>query len=187
MARRLPTAEEAVRILGEKRTRPQRRPPPPAGRHLAKLIKTLDARFGQTEGALQARWREIAGEPLASHSEPIKLIRNRTGGGGTLQLKVDGPIAALVQHQAPDILARANMILGSGAVDKLRIVQGPVRGAAKRIDPAAAVRSRRKVRPLDAAEEAQLEAGLAAAPDGPLKAALRTLGREVLRRRNAPE
>ena len=183
MARRLPTAEETARILGTKRTRPIRRAPPPAGRHLARIIKELDARFGKTEGALQARWREIVGDPLAAHSEPIKLIRSRTGAGGTLQLKVDGPIAALVQHQAPDILARANLILGAGAVDKLRIVQGPVRAAARAEDPAAVVRARRRrARPLDAAEEAQLEAGLDGAPDGALKAALRALGREVLRR-----
>jgi hypothetical protein len=183
MPRRLPTNEETARILGEKRTRPQRRAPPAAGRSLAKIIKALDNQFGHTEGALQARWREIAGEALAAHSEPLKLIKSRTGAGGTLQLKVDGPIAALVQHQAPDILARANLILGAGSVDRLRIVQGPVRPAARTLDPAAQVRARRrKLRPLDAAEEAQLETSLEKAPDGPLKTALLNLGREVLRR-----
>jgi hypothetical protein len=183
MARGLPTAEEAARILGRKRTLPPRRAPPPAGRHLTKIVKELDARFGKTEGALQARWREIAGDSLAAHSEPIKLIKARGGTGGTLQLKVAGPVAALVQHQAPDILARANLVLGSGAVDKLRIVQGPISAKRRAEDPAAAVRARRRnLKPLDAAEEAKLEASLADAPDGPLKAALRTLGREVLRR-----
>jgi hypothetical protein len=68
-------------------------------------------------------------------------------------------------------------------VDKLRIVQGPLRPAARREDPAATVKARRKaIAPLDAAEEARLRAELAAAPDGPLKAALLKLGREVMRR-----
>lgn len=185
MRRRLPTPEETVRILAEKRTRPPARPPAPAGRKLAPLLRGLEEQFGKGEGALRARWREIAGDALAPHSEPLKVIRNRVAGGGTLQLKVAGPMAALVQHQAPDILARANLVLGTGAVDKLRIVQGPVKPPVLPVDSGAKVRARRaRIRPLDAAEEARLEAALAEAPDGRLKGALRSLGREVLRRRS---
>lgn len=186
MSRRLPTAAETARILGEKRTRAPRRPAPRLGRKLTGFIKELDAKFGATDGALHARWREIVGEALAVHTEPIKVIKSRTGGGGTLQLKVGGPIAALVQHQAGDILARANMVLGAGAVDKLRIVQGPVRAVSGALDAAAAVKARRrKQRPLDAAQEAQLDRGLEKVAEGPLKAALQKLGREVLRRQEA--
>ena len=182
MSRRLPTAEETLRILGTKRTRPAHRAPPPVGRKLTPIIKMLDEKFGKSEGALHARWREIVGEALGAHSEPIKVIKNRSGGGGTLQLKVAGAMAALVQHQAPDILARANLILGAGAVDKLRIVQGPVKPPTTAVDPAAKVRARRsRIRPLDAADEAALEAGLEDVPNERLKGALRTLGREVLR------
>jgi hypothetical protein len=67
-------------------------------------------------------------------------------------------------------------------VDKLRIIQGPVKPPAAALDPAAKVRARRsRIRPLDAADEARLEAGLAETPNERLKGALRTLGREVLR------
>jgi hypothetical protein len=181
--RRLPSAEETLRILAQKRTRPALRSPPPVGRKLTPIIKALNDKFGKTEGALHARWREIVGDALAAHSEPIKIVRNRAGAGGALQIKVAGAVAALVQHQAPDILARANLVLGPGTVDKLRIIQGPVRPAARVLDTGAAVRARRQtVKPLDAADEARLEAGLAEAPEGRMKAALRTLGREVLRR-----
>ena len=65
MKRPLPTLDEARAILAAKRTRPQRRTPPTVGRRLGKLIKTLDERFGQGAGGLQAHWREIAGEALA--------------------------------------------------------------------------------------------------------------------------
>jgi len=41
---------------------------------------------------------------------------------------------------------------------------------------------RRRAQPLDAAQEAELAQGLASAPDGPLKAALLALGRNVLKR-----
>ena len=182
MPRRLPTPAETAQILAERRTRPARKPPPPAGRHLAGYLKTLEARFGPGAGPLAGRWREIVGETLARRTEPVKLVKGRGGAPAVLELKVDGPAAALVQHQAPDILERVNLFLGHEAVGRLRIVQGPVRAAAAKAGPAAAARARRKAAgPLDAAKEAELAASLSAAPDGPLKASLLKLGRAVLR------
>jgi hypothetical protein len=182
MARRLPTPVEAARILAERRTRPPRRPPAPAGRTLAPYLKALEDRFGPGAGPLASRWREIVGETLAKRTEPVKLIRPRAGTGAVLELKVEGPAAALIQHQAPEILARVNLYLGEGAVSRLRIVQGPVRAtAAATLSPAAQAKARRQKPPLDAAQEAELSKGLADAPDGPLKDSLMKLGRAVLR------
>ncbi|MFN3524253.1 MAG: DUF721 domain-containing protein [Phenylobacterium sp.] len=180
MSRQLPSLEEAARILTQKRSRPAHRPPPPAGRGLNGLVRELDQRFGQGPGALQARWREIVGEEIARRTEPVKLIKARGGAPAALEIRVAGPAAALVQHQAPEILARVNLFLGEGAVGKLRIVQGPLRpaAAAGKALPA----PRRRSAPLDAAQEADLARSLAAAPDGPLKTALMALGRGVLRR-----
>jgi hypothetical protein len=181
MPRRLPDPAETMRILAERRTRPQRRPPPSAGRGLGKLIKSLEERFGQGPDVLRARWREIAGEALALRTEPVKLVKSRTG-GATLELKVDGPAAALIQHQAPEVMARVNLFLGEGTVAKLRIVQGRVKPPPAQLQAAAAAKARRRrIQPLDAAKEADLEQGLAQAKDGPLKQALLRLGREVLR------
>jgi hypothetical protein len=179
--RRLPSLQEAQRILAERRTRPAWRAAPTAGKSLGKLIKGLEERFGPAgPDVLRTRWREIAGEVLAARTEPVKLVRSRTGGGGTLEIKVDGPAAALIQHQAPQILARVNLFLGSGEVAKLRIVQGKVTPPSRAALPA---RPRRlKNQPLDAAVEAELQQGLAAAPDSPLTRSLLRLGREVMRR-----
>lgn len=180
MPRPLPSLEEASQILAAKRTRPLRRPPPTASRALTGLLKTLDDRFGHGPEGLKARWREIAGEAMAARTEPVKLTKGRGGAPGALELKVDGPAAALIQHQAADILARVNLFLGAGTVDRLRIIQGVVRRPAA---PAKAAQARRrKAQPLDAAVEAALEAGLARGENSPLAAALRRLGREVLRR-----
>lgn len=177
MPRDLPTLEEAAAILTRRRTRPQRRPPPPAGRALNRLVRELDAKFGQGPGVLQARWREIVGTEIARRTEPVKLTKPRAGGPGTLEIRVAGPAALMVQHQAPEILARVNLFLGEGAAARLRIVQGPLRAqpAAKPV--------RRRSPPLDAAQEAELAKGLATAPDTPLKDALLALGRGVLRSR----
>ena len=176
MPRQLPTTEEALRILAAKRTRPQRRPPPPAGRSLNRLVKELDAKYGQGAGALTARWREVVGPEVARRTEPVKLVRGRNGGPSSLEIRVAGPAAAIIQHQAHEILARVNLFLGPDAVQKLRIVQGPLH----RTEPAAP--PRRRAAPLDAALEAKLADDLAAAPDGKLKDALLALGRGVLKR-----
>ncbi len=174
--RPLPTTQEALEILKRRRTRPQVRPPPPAGKSLAPLIKQLDAKFGQGPAVLQARWREIVGETLARRTEPVRVIKSRTGEGGTLELRVDGPVASLIQHQVPQITARLDLLLGKGAVTKLRIVQGPVKVKS------APVASRPRAKPpLDAAQERDLADGLADQPDGGLKDALLKLGRGVLR------
>lgn len=179
MRRRLPTPDEALRILGEKRSRPARRAPPPAGAALARSLKGLEAKFGKGSGVgpLRARWREVAGELLAPRTEPVRIIRPRGGGPAVLEVRVDGPAAALVQHQAPELIGRAELVLGAGAVGKLRIVQGPVRAPV-----AAAPKPRRRTAaPLDAASEAELAAALSEASDTPLKAALLRLGRAVRR------
>ena len=176
MARQLPSPEEALAILRAKRTRPLGRPPPPAGRALRGYLKTMDARFSQGADALAVRWREIVGVEIARRTEPVKLVKGRAGAGSTLEIRVAGPAAAIIQHQAHEILARVNLFLGPDAVQKLRIVQGPLH----RTEPAAP--PRRRAAPLDAALEAKLADDLAAAPDGKLKDALLALGRGVLKR-----
>ncbi len=178
MSRPLPTPAEAAAILSRKRTRPQHRPPPVAGRGLRRLLKDLDEKFGQGPGALQARWREIVGVDIAKRTEPVKLTKPRGGGPSALEIRVAGASAALIQHQAPEIVARVNLFLGAGTVNKLRIVQGPLRN----LTGPAVKTVRRRVVPLDAGQEAELAQGLAKVPDGPLKAALLSLGRGVLRR-----
>jgi len=181
MPRKLPSAADAAAILAAHRPRPPRRPPRHVARGLGNVVKALDAKFGQGPDTLRARWREIVGEALATRSEPVKLVKARSG-GATLELRVAGPVAALVQHQAPLILDRLGLFLGPGQVTRLRIVQGPL----SRAQPAKSAPSRRSRQPLDAAAEAELADGLAKAPDGPLREALRRLGREVLRAQVVP-
>ncbi len=177
MARDLPTESEAREILSRRRTRPMPRPAPPAGRSLAPFIKELDAKFGRGAGALEPRWREIVGDQLARVTRPQKLTKGRGGAGGTLELRVAGPAALLVQHQSADILKRVNLFLGEGTVERLRIAQGPVKPLPA---PAASTKgARRRIEPLDAGAEAELRQSVEAAPDA-LKVALANLGRAVL-------
>ena len=181
MRRPLPTDAEVREILSRRRTRPAPRPAPRAGKALTPLIKKLDEQFGRGAGALEPRWREIVGDRLARVTRPQKLTRGKAGPdgarGGTLELRVAGPAALLVQHQSAEILERVNLFLGPGSVERLRISQGPVKPLTS---PAARpTRAERQAPPLDAAAEAELARSIEAAPDR-LKSALSRLGREVL-------
>jgi hypothetical protein len=182
MVRPLPSAREAKLILARLRTRPAPGPPPAAAKALTPTLKQLEARFGQGADGLRARWKEIVGEGLARRTEPVKLSKPRGGGGASLELRVEGAAATLIQHQAPEILARVNLVLGEGAVERLRIVQGPLRRATP-------IRQRATFRPgpsldapLDAAAEQALAREMAAVPEGPLRAALTRLGRAMRRK-----
>ena len=109
-------------------------------------------------------------------TRPQKLTKGRDGRGGTLELRVAGPAALLVQHQSEEILQRVNLFLGPGSVEKLRIAQGPVKPLA---DAPAPPRRKAVQPPLPAAVEAELKAGVEPAPE-PLKGPLERLGRAVL-------
>ena len=176
MRRTLPTDAEVREILSRRRTRPAPRPAPKAGRALQGLIKELDAKFGRGASALEPRWSEIVGERLARVTRPQKLTRGRGGAGGTLELRVAGPAALLVQHQSEEILQRVNLFLGAGSVEKLRIAQGPVKPPPSLKQPPV---PRLAAVPLSAHAEAELKAAVAEAPD-PLKGPLERLGRAVL-------
>jgi len=177
MPRSLPTDAEARAILAAKRPRPLRRPAPPAGKSLVPLIKALDDRFGQGTGALESRWPEIVGDQLARVTEPVKLSRGRPGHGGSLELRVVGPAAAFVQHQATEIISRVNLFLGEGAIERLRISQGPIKPRAAR-----AQAQRRPVeRPLEAAADEALAASVETATGDDLRRALVRLGRGALK------
>jgi hypothetical protein len=182
MRRPLPSPQESVLILKARRTRPAAGPPPAAGRALTATLKALDARFGKGDEGLKARWREVVGEALARRTEPVRLSQPRTGGPAALELRVEGPAATLIQHQAPDIIARVNLYLGAGTIDRVRIVQGPLRGGPQRKAPVRAAPPIRLDQPLDAAAERDLAQDLDGMPDGPLKAAFMRLGRAMARR-----
>ena len=178
MKRPLPSEAEAREILARRRTRPAPRPAPKAGKALTKFVRDLDGRFGKGAGALEPRWHDIVGERLARVTRPQKLTKGRGNAGGTLELKVAGAAALLVQHQSQEIIDRVNLFLGPGSVERLRISQGPIASLAAVQSP----KQRSGPQPLTAAEQAALADSLAKAPAA-MKASLERLGRAVLRQK----
>lgn len=82
-------------------------------------------KFGFAQASLVTHWREIVGDIYARHCVPehLKFAQGK-GSGGTLTIRVEGPFAGQLQHLEPQIIARANQMLGAGMVERVRLVQG---------------------------------------------------------------
>jgi hypothetical protein len=148
-----------------------------------KLIGKTFAQRGFASAELVTRWAEIAGPDIAAHSEPLKIQWTRpvhapsapssaTGEGGqepgTLVLRVEGPAAIEIQHEADVICARVNRFLGWRAVTRIALRQAPLRRG-----------DRKAVRTLDAAVTAEIAASLPEMTDDDLRQALARLGAAV--------
>lgn len=64
-------------------------------------------------------WREIAGERLAQHTEPLRLH------GGVLVVRATSSAwAAQIPFLANEIMTRANAVLGEGHVQRVVVARG---------------------------------------------------------------
>ena len=131
-------------------------------------------RRGLTEAGLIADWAAIVGDSLAAECAPQRLVRGADGVGGSLHVRVTGPLALELQHLEPLVIERINGYFGYRAVARLTMHQGPLAARHSR---------RRPPRPQpDASAEARLAPMLAGVEDEDLRAALERLGRAVLAR-----
>ncbi len=179
----MPSIEESVRILRTTRTKRAPRAGPTVAKQVNPLLKALETKFAAMDDGsskLRDRWPEIAGESLARISEPVKIIKTRSTAAnpraGTLEVRVTGAFAPLVQHQSATLIDRVNLYMGGRAVERIRIVQGPLTRPQK---PPPAPRPK----PLDAREEVELQQMVADVEDPKLRADLLRLGRSILQRR----
>ena len=130
------------------------------------LIRPLAKARGTALASLLAEWPLIVGDELAKVSLPEKLT------GTTLRLLVVPAAALVLQHDAPQIIARINAYYGRPAVSRLSLMQGPL--------PATGPPPRRPARPtLPADRQAALKAATAEVGDERLRLALERLGRAI--------
>ncbi len=147
---------------------------------VGKITKPAFARRGFGEGALLTEWESIVGSHLAKHTCPERVARDRNAeaGGGVLHLRVDsGALAMEIQHLETQIVERINAYYGYKAVDRLKMIQGPL--------PKRAEKEETQLPPLDTQEEKALQDRLSSVGDDDLKEALDRLGQAVKRRRKA--
>ena len=64
-------------------------------------------------------WPEIAGDAVAANAEPVRLH------GGVLVVRAASPAwATQLRYFVPDLVARANAVLGEGTVSSVTITTG---------------------------------------------------------------
>jgi hypothetical protein len=157
----------------EEKPRVYRKGPFRAAASADRLARLIAEKRGFPTLTLARRWRDIAGEALASHTQPVSLtLPKGATSGGTLTLKADGGAALLVQHHQREIIARVNGLLGPDTVATIRLVQGHV-GAAKRVPKPAPPR-------LTPAEDAAVAASVAKVGDDALRESLAQLMRRAI-------
>lgn len=142
---------------------------------LNRVTAAVRRRRGLSEAGLIADWPAIVGEELAAECLPQRLVRGADGTGGTLHIRVSGPLALELQHLEPLVIERINGFFGYRAIARLALRQGPL----------APRPQRRKIAPPQPAPDAaaRLAPLLAGVEDEELRAALERLGRGVLARR----
>lgn len=102
---------------------------------LPKVTKPVLEKHGRAYAALIAEWANIVGPALAGMSLPEKLATSANAMGSVLTVRVAGAAATEFQHLTPQILDRINTFLGYGAVTRLKLVQAPLPGPARRPAP----------------------------------------------------
>jgi len=169
-------------------------------RRAAALVEARVRTAGEARGFAVARllthWAEIAGAETAARARPVKVSYGREGFGATLTLLCPGPLAPLVEMEAPRIRERVNACYGYGAISRIRITQTAPEGFAEAraaFEPApdaapggaartgAAGPGRSAKETARAGAAAELAGGVA---DPDLRAALERLGRSVLSRQD---
>lgn len=157
---------------------------PRSTRSLAELMRPALADVLKAQGFAAAdilgRWPEIAGERLAAHSMPVRIVwpprpkaalPDAPPDPATLVLKVEGAFAFEVQMMQGQIIERVNAVFGWRCVGKLRLSQGPVARPRTRHAPPAPV--------VDAVSARAIAARVAEVADEDLRASLTRLGTAV--------
>jgi hypothetical protein len=150
-----------------------------SARPLGTLVgKTIDDAFkkqGFASREVVTRWAQIVGPEVAAHAQPMKMQwprgTNNEQAPATLVLRVEGPAAIEIQHQAALIIERVNRFFGWHAVERITLRQAPLQRPAPR-----------PVRPAPDTAAAERIAAELTVEDEPLRTALGRLGAAVKRK-----
>ena len=118
---------------------------------LEKLLPSYGLRTRLAEWSLKLKWREMVGEQVAAHSEPIRLNFKR------LVVMVDSP--AWVQHLTflkPELMEKIQHSLGKEAITEIRFKVGSLSKSVPSPSfspPAQPLRSRLDEEEVDLVEE----------------------------------
>ncbi len=153
------------------------------GGELGGLTERIFRRHGFAQAGILLRWPEIVGKELAALSLPERLSPPRSRGrpARVLTIRVGGGGALETQHLAPQIIERVNAFYGYEAVERIKIVQGPLGSMGYAGSGGRAASAELEARP-DPESQSRLDAALAGFAPGRLARVLRRLGMNVYER-----
>lgn len=150
------------------------------GSMIPKLTRKALGRHGFDHVSVITDWDLIVGKDLSACSQPVRLsFPKGQRMGGTLHIRVNGPLAVQLQHMTPVLLERINTHFGYGAVADVRLHQAPIRKNPTRARKTAVVRPPASKEALE-----RLDNDLSDVEDEEIRAVLRRLGEAVLRQKN---
>jgi hypothetical protein len=154
-----------------------------AGSLVAPKLAAIAHRRGFVEARLVTDWAAIVGAEIAALARPVGMNRTRPQAGlrpgAVLTVEVERGRGPEVQMLLPTLLSRLNAAIGWPAIARIRITQAgrgfaeaqaPLRPPPRRVEP-------------DPARLAPCLEAVSSIGDGPLRAALETLARNVLSER----
>ncbi|PLW75058.1 DUF721 domain-containing protein [Cohaesibacter celericrescens] len=147
------------------------------GELIGSSLTPLCRKQGFASSDILRHWNEIVGPQFAECTEPDRIRWPRRGEGdgfnpGTLVLHCEGAQSVFLQHEQASIIQRVNAYFGYPAIDRIQILQRPVRARpSNRPEP---------LRALTRNEVSQLEHQIEGVEDDKMAAALRRLGHAVM-------
>jgi hypothetical protein len=146
------------------------------GELIGQSLTPLCRKQGFASADIVQFWAEIVGPQFAHCTEPDKIRWPRRGEGdgfnpGTLVVHCEGAQSVFFQHERESVIQRVNAYFGYPAIDKIQILQRPVR-------PRRAVQPP-PLRAMTQAEEASIDNQLQGMENDRMAAALKRLGHAI--------
>lgn len=146
------------------------------GELIGQSLTPLCRKQGFASADIVQFWAEIVGPQFAHCTEPDKIRWPRRGEGdgfhpGTLIVHCEGAQSVFFQHERESVIQRVNAYFGYPAIDKIQILQRPVRPR-RAIQPP-------PLRPMTNAEETKLDQQLVGMENDRMAAALKRLGHAI--------
>ncbi|WP_226779807.1 DUF721 domain-containing protein [Oceaniglobus trochenteri] len=150
---------------------------------LQRQIRTVGEKRGFAVTRLLTHWAEIAGPDVAGICRPVNVTYGRSNFGATLTLLTTGAQAPMLEMQKEKIREKVNACYGYAAIAKVRITQTAPTGFAEG-QASFTHRPRDTAPPPDPEITATARAAVAPITDDSLRAALESLGRNVLNQKS---
>lgn len=98
--------------------------PKPLARFLPAIARNVLKKKHPALATLILAWNEVMGGEWAERTKPMKIVREQgKDQPATLVVEVDSAYALLAQHAEARLVERANVVLGHGAIGRIRWVQ----------------------------------------------------------------